>query len=153
MDIWTLPAQRLQFQAMKRGAFPWIFALMVLSSAILARAHHSLSGSYDMGRDITLEGAVTAFQFVNPHPFVTLAVESPRGAKQQWRGELDNRSELVDIGMTSGTFKPGDRVVIVGNPGHDNAQTIYIRRLDRPADGLKYEQIGTVPSIQFPNKR
>jgi hypothetical protein len=138
---------------MKRGASPWIFALMVLSSSIFARAHHSLSGSYDMGRDITLEGVVTAFQFVNPHPFLTFAVESPRGTKQQWRGELDNRFELVDIGITSGTFKPGDRVVITGNPGHDKAQAIYIRRLDRPADGLKYEQAGTVPSIQFPNKR
>jgi len=67
-----------------------------------------------MNREITIEGVVTTFQFVNPHPFVTVSMESPRGEKPQWRAELDNRSELVDIGMTSETFKPGDRVIIVG---------------------------------------
>ena len=138
---------------MNKGILPWIFTLMIMVSSIRVRAHHSLSGSYDMSREITLNGAVTAFQFVNPHPFVSFAVESQKGTKEQWRGELDNRSELVAAGMTEGTFKPGDRVVIVGNPGHDKAQTVYVRKLDRPADGLKYEQVGTTPSIQIPSKR
>ena len=89
---------------------------------------------------------------MNPHPFVTITVESQNGSRQQWRGELDNRSELVGIGMTNGTFKAGDRVAIVGNPGRDKAPAVYIRRLDRPSDGLKYEQIGTTPTIQLPNK-
>jgi Family of unknown function (DUF6152) len=138
---------------MKRGVLTWICALTISISSIHGRAHHSLSGSYEMNREITIEGLVTVFQFINPHPFVTVSVESPRGEKQQWRAELDNRSELVDIGMTSETFKPGDRVIIVGNPGHDKAQTIYVRRLNRPSDGLKYEQPDTTPSIQIPNKR
>lgn len=106
-----------------------------------------------MSREITVDGVVTVFQFINPHPFVTIAVESQKGTKQQWRGELDNRSELVGIGVTDETFKSGDRVVIMGNPGHDKAQTVYVRKLDRPADGLKYEQIGTTPSIEIPKKR
>jgi len=138
---------------MKRGALPWIFVLAIVSSPIWMRAHHSLSGSYDMSREITLEGVVAGYQFVNPHPFITIAVESQNRARQQWRGELDNRSELVAIGMTDRTFRSGDRIVIVGNPGHDNAQTVYVRRLDRPADGLKYEQIGTTPSIEMPKRQ
>ena len=106
-----------------------------------------------MSREITVEGVVTGFQFINPHPFVTIEAESQKGTKQQWRGELDNRSELVGIGMTDGTFRSGDRLVIVGNPGHDKTQTLYVRKLERPADGLKYEQIGTTPSIEIPKKR
>jgi len=137
---------------MKTGSLPWAFALLIslLSGSVLA--HHSLSGSYDMDREITLNGVISAFQFVNPHPFVTITVESQNGSRQQWRGELDNRSELVGIGMTNGTFKAGDRVAIVGNPGRDKAPAVYVRRLDRPSDGLKYEQIGTTPTIQLPNK-
>src|SRR5262245_41669820 len=138
---------------MNRGALPCILALTIVFVTIPVRAHHSLSGSYDTSREITVDGVVTAFQFINPHPFVTIAVESQKGTKQQWRAELDNRSELVGIGMTDGTFKCGDRVVIVGSPGRDNALTVYVRKLDRPADGLKYEQIGTTPSILIPNKR
>jgi hypothetical protein len=138
---------------MNRGAWPCILALTIAFISIPVRAHHSLSGSYDTSREITVDGVVTAFQFINPHPFVTIAVESQKGTKQQWRAELDNRSELVGIGMTEGIFKSGDRVVIVGSPGRDNALTVYVRKLDRPADGLKYEQIGTTPSILIPNKR
>ena len=138
---------------MKRGTLPWVIALAVALPSMPARSHHSLSGSYNMDREITLDGVVSAFQFVNPHPFITIAVETQTGTKQQWRGELDNRSELVGIGVTSGTFKAGDRVVIVGNPGHDKALAVYVRRLDRPVDGLRYEQVGTTPSIQIPNKR
>ena len=116
-------------------------------------AHHSLTGSYDTSREITIEGIVTQFQFVNPHPFVTISVESRNGEKQLWRLEMDNRSELIQIGMNSGTLKPADRVVVSGSPGRENAKTVYVRRLDRPADGLRYEQIGSTPSIQIPDAK
>ena len=115
-------------------------------------AHHSLSGVYDTSREITIEGLVAQFQFVNPHPFVTLSIKTASDATQQWRLEMDNRSELVEIGISSGTFKPGDRVIASGSPGRDQAQALYVRRLDRPADGLRYEQVGSTPRIQFPQK-
>ena len=108
---------------------------------------------YDTTKEITLEGVITQFQFVNPHPFVTVSVETRNDDKQQWRMELDNRSELTEIGVNSATLKPGDRVVVIGSPGRSQAQILYIRRLDRPADGLRYEQIGASPHIQFPAKR
>ena len=136
---------------MKREALQCVLALLIAGAVVTA--HHSLSGSYDMGRDMKIEGVVTQFQFVNPHPFVTITVEPRSGEKQQWRLEMDNRSELTDIGMNSGTLKPGDRVVVTGNPGQTQPQTLYVRRLDRPADGLRYEQIGASPSIQIPNQR
>jgi len=117
-----------------------------------AQAHHSISGMYDTSREITLEGVITQFQFINPHPFVTVSVET-RNDEQHWRMELDNRSELTEIGMNAATLKPGDRVVVIGSPGRSQGQILYIRRLDRPADGLRYEQIGASPHIQFPKKR
>lgn len=116
------------------------------------RAHHSLSGVYDTAKEISVEGVVTQFQFINPHPFVVISVETP-DQKQEWRLEMDNRSELTQIGMDSGTIRPGDRVVVVGSPGRSQAQILYIRRLDRPADGLRYEQIGSSPRIRVPAKR
>jgi Family of unknown function (DUF6152) len=136
MKRWVLPAVT--------GYFLWIAS---------AQAHHSISGMYDTSREITLEGVVTQFQFVNPHPFVTVSVETRNDEKQQWRMELDNRSELTEIGVNSATLKPGDRVVVIGSPGRSQPQILYIRRLDRPADGLRYEQIGASPHIQFPTKR
>ena len=136
---------------MKRGALQYFIVFAIAGASI--QAHHGLSGAYEMGRDMKIEGVVVQFQFINPHPFLTISVEPPGGGKQQWRLEMDNRSELVDIGMTSNTLRPGDRVVVTGNAGLAQPNTLYVRRLDRPADGLKYEQIGASPSIQMPNKK
>ena len=135
---------------MKRQVLQCLAGIGLCVAAMLG--HHSLSGVYDTSREITIEGLVSQFQFVNPHPFVTISIKTADEATQQWRLEMDNRSELIQIGMGSGTLKPGDRVIVTGSPGRSDAKTLYIRRLDRPADGLRYEQIGTTPRIQFPPK-
>ena len=116
---------------------------------IAALAHHSLSGIYDTGRQVTMEGVVTEFRFINPHPFVMIEIKT-FGEPEIWQFELDNRSELVQIGMTEKTLKQGDRLVVVGNPGRGQTRSVYVNRLDRPSDGLRYEQIGTTPRIRGP---
>src|SRR5512145_1601478 len=72
------------------------------SFALLAvgLAHHSISGVYDSRRRMTLEGVVTEFQFVNPHPFVVIESTNRDGQSEQWKLEMDNRHELADLGFT-----------------------------------------------------
>jgi hypothetical protein len=115
----------------------------------LVFAHHSLTGSYDTSASITVEGTVRDFQFVNPHPYlfveVTRADKTP--LKQRWKMEMDNRSELTGIGMSNSTLKSGDKVTVSGSPGRDDQPILYIRRLDRPADGFWYEQVGSDPKM------
>ena len=115
--------------------------------AMAAYAHHSIAGVYETNRQVTIEGIVTQFHFVNPHPFLTVDVKDGNGSPQQWRLEMDNLSELSEIGVTSGTLKPGDRVVVSGSPGRRESQSLYIRKLDRPVDGFRYEQVGSSPRI------
>ena len=110
-------------------------------------AHHSIAGVYDTSKQTTVEGVITQFQFINPHPFVLVDVKNGDGT-QPWRLEMDNRRELTQIGMTGETLKPGDRVTVTGSPGRSQSQTLYIRRLDRPSDGFCYEQIGGSPRIR-----
>lgn len=117
-----------------------------------ALAHHSISGVYDSGRQVTVEGRVVEFQFVNPHPVLVIAVDSGAGSTQTWRLEMDNRYELADIGVSGATFKPGDRVVASGSAARADARSLYLMKLDRPADGLRYEQIGTTPRISHPSR-
>ncbi|HEX4999155.1 MAG TPA: DUF6152 family protein [Terriglobia bacterium] len=122
-------------------------AVVVISSG-LAFAHHSLAGVYDQSREITREGVITRFEFVNPHPFITIAVGTSPKETRPFTLELDNLSELTEIGVTTATFKPGDRVIVSGNPGREDQERIYVLRLDRPADGLHYEQVGYTPRIE-----
>ena len=120
--------------------------LVTAAAAVLATfaagAHHAIGAVYDGQRQQRIEGVVAEFQFVNPHPFVIVTVD---GAS--WRLEMDNRFELAGIGMTSETLRPGDRVVVTGSLGKLEPRTLYIRQLDRPADGFRYEQIGSRPRV------
>src|ERR1043165_7421597 len=118
---------------------------------LLFLAHHSLSGLYDTGQQITIDGVIREFHFVNPHPYITIEIERS-GKKQQWKLEMDNRFELEQIGVAGNTFKAGDRVVVSGSPGRDQSPTLYARRLDRSSDGFWYEQVGTEPRIGSPKK-
>jgi uncharacterized protein DUF6152 len=111
-----------------------------------ALAHHSIGSVYDSARPVTVEGRVTEFQFVNPHPVLIIDVATD-GAPQPWRLEMDNRFELSEIGMSAETFKSGDRVVVSGSMSRSEPTSLYIRRLDRPADGFSYEQVGSRPRI------
>src|SRR4051812_37495642 len=111
----------------------------LLIASVPAVAHHSLS-DYDTSRTTTVDGTISQYQFVNPHPFVVLDVKDSSGAVQQWRLEMDNRSELSSIGVTKDTFKTGQRIVVNGSPGRSQPRILYIQKLERPADGFGWEQ-------------
>jgi len=132
----------------------WIGWACVMGLATVAlpigsvRAHHSIAGVYDSSKPVSIEGVVTQFQFINPHPFVTVSVKGAGGKSAEWRLEMDNRFELEAIGMTSHTLLRGDTITARGSRGSDNANSLYIQRLDRPADGFWYEQVGMTPRMR-----
>lgn len=130
---------------MTRGLRPAL--ALALACCAAAEAHHSIAGMYDQGRRVTLDGTIAQFQFVNPHPFVMVDVRDASGAAQSWKAELDNRWELLDVGVTATTFKAGDRIIVSGSPGRDRTPLMYVWRLERPTDGFLYEQIGTSPRV------
>ena len=120
----------------------------LLTLVIAVAMHHSIAGVYDSSRQVSIEGVVAEFHFVNPHPFLIVEVNNER-----WKLEMDNLSELVEVGMTKETLKSGDRVVVSGSPARSKPlQGLYIRRLDRPSDGFRYEQVGTSPRVRFPSR-
>jgi hypothetical protein len=122
-------------------------ALALTMAAAPVLAHHAISAIYDSGKRVSIEGAVREFQFVNPHPFLIVEV-TDAGKTLEWRLEMDNRFELIDEGMSADTLKRGDRVVASGSLSRTNPQALYLMRLDRPADGFRYEQIGASPRVR-----
>jgi hypothetical protein len=65
---------------------------------------------------------------------------------------MDNRFELAEIGITGATFRAGDRVHVTGSPGRKEARILYLWKLERARDGLRYEQIGYTPYIHWSGK-
>ena len=133
---------------MKRWALLVAAAIAVGGTA--THAHHSISSLYDSSRQVTIEGIVTEFKLVNPHPFLFIDVKGRTGEAQRWQLEMDNRRELVSIGVTASTFKPGDFVVVTGSLARTSGNRLYLLRLDRRGDGFWYEQVGASPRIRTP---
>lgn len=122
---------------------------MIAAAGVAAvSAHHAISAVYDSRRPVTIDGLVAEFHLVNPHPYLIIDVVTDTGAREQWRGELDNRHELAGIGVTASTFNPGDRLVVKGSANRTQPLSLYVLRLDRPADGFWYEQVGQSPRIR-----
>lgn len=128
----------------------WYCSLaLALAGSASVHAHHSIAGVYDSARPVTIEGRVREFLFVNPHPVLIVEAPAEDAAPSAWRLEMDNRFELAAIGITEDTFRPGDRIVATGSRGRTEPTNLYLRRLDRPADGLRYEQVGSRPRVDL----
>ena len=108
---------------MKRGIASIVVAVAFAGQAV--QAHHSIAGVYDTSRQVTVEGVVTTFHFVNPHPFLTMEVIDA-ARKTRMAVEVDNRYELAAIGVTLDTWNPGDQVVVTGYPGRTQRRSLYV---------------------------
>ncbi len=122
--------------------------MTALSGIGATTAHHSLSGVYDTAANASFQGVIREFHFVNPHPYLMVEIR-PNGRSERWKMELDNRVELVAIGMTGTTFRSGDQITVSGNPGLAGAKTLYVRKLERSKDRFWYEQDETTPAMGF----
>jgi len=77
----------------------------------LASAHHSAIG-FDQEQVVVVEGAVTRFEWTNPH--VYLYVEDASGL--EWLIETDSTPILTRSGWTPDLFAPGEIVTIRAHP-------------------------------------
>ena len=59
--------------------------------------------------------------------------------RKPWTLEMDNRRELAELGFAENTLRPGDRIVVTGNLDRRRPHSLYVRKLDHPADGFSYE--------------
>ena len=85
-----------------------------------AAAHHSSSMHYLVNEEITVEGVVTEFLFVNPHIRILFDVTNADGTITNWMGEGEAASVMKRQEWDSETLKPGDHIKIVGNPSRDD---------------------------------
>ena len=117
-------------------------AVVIVVAGTATQAHHSIAGAYVDTREDTIDGVITEFRFINPHPFVTVTQSSDG---ESWRLEMDNRREFDAIGFAADDLNIGDRIVVDGILARREANRLYVMRLERPADGFGFEQIASRP--------
>jgi len=120
----------------KRRLLAGLLAGVVLSSAT-AYAHHSFAATCITDKEVKIEGDMIQFMFRNPHSFVHMNGPDEKGVMQRWAIEWAAAGQLT--GITRDTLKPGDHVVITGNPGRTEADhRLRMRSIFRPKDGFKW---------------
>lgn len=128
---------------MKRNVLLLLFATVAGSAlASASYAHHSFAATYFVDQTAKIDGTVKEFLWRNPHSFIKVEAPDEKGDMQLWSIEWGGGAQLSQAHVTRDTLKPGDRVIIVGNPGRDSAEhRIRIRTITRPSDGWKWEGV------------
>ena len=120
---------------MKRLALALIGAALASGGAVFA--HHSFAATYIVDKEIKIEGDMVQFMFRNPHSFVHVQAPDANGEMQRWAVEWAAAGQLT--GISRDTLKPGDHVIISGNPGRTaEDHRIRMRSILRPKDGFKW---------------
>ena len=107
----------------------WI-TLALMSASMPLSAHHSWP--VNQQRLVTVKGTVLDFQWGNPHPMITLEVQTANGNTEKWQvgGPALNRMEAN--GWTKTTVKTGDVITGIGYQYSDGQKIIKLERVILP---------------------
>jgi Family of unknown function (DUF6152) len=117
--------------------------LLVVAGALVAgtaaSAHHSYAATYDVGKEVKLQGKLVQFVYRNPHSFVHVQANDENGVSQRWAVEWAAGGQLANQGVTRESLKVGDEVVIVGRPSRVPGEyRALMVTLTRPSDGFTW---------------
>jgi uncharacterized protein DUF6152 len=81
-------------------------------------AHHSFAAEFDANQPVNLKGTVTKIEWMNPHTYFYMDVESDGGVIN-WGLEMGSPNGLMRQGWTRNTLKVGDVVTVEGSRAKD----------------------------------
>ena len=96
-------------------------------AAVPMMAHHSFAAQYDANKPITLKGAVTKVEWMNPHARFYIDVKDEAGKVTNWELELGSPNGLMRRGWSRNTLKIGDMVEVEGSLAKDGSKLANAR--------------------------
>jgi hypothetical protein len=114
---------------MRNALLAVLFAgVCLVWSSETAFAHHGGS-AYDTAHPMTLTGTVKDFQFIQPHPLITLDVKDDQGNVAEWSVEMTAPNHLVHYGWNGHKLKPGDQITVTGLPARNGLKVLNLRKI------------------------
>lgn len=102
-----------------RAVFAVVLGALVVSAPALA--HHSFAAEFDADQPIELTGTVTKVDWMNPHTFFYIDVETEDGQYELWALELGSPNGLARRGWSRDSLKIGDTVTVTGARARDGS--------------------------------
>ena len=119
---------------------PVVAMLLAGLLAAGAHGHHGIS-NWDLNKDITLSGRLTAVELVNPHAWLHLEVRAADGSVAPWKCEMRSANALRRSGWTREMFRIGSTITVTGSPERRKAGQCYLGTI-RFADGSSMDRYG-----------
>lgn len=105
-----------------------MIAAGLCAAPIPAFAHHG-TAEYDNSKTISLQGTVTALQYLNPHALILFTVKDDKGQTTEWTAELQSPNLLSRRGWSRSTLKPGDQIIVTGRPVKNGAKAMAAQKV------------------------
>ena len=106
---WSQSAMR------SRHIIGFAVAVCLLIGSVPLFAHHG-GAAFDVGKRISKKGTVTEWFWANPHCFLSFDVKEDNGQVVRWIVETQAPPNIVPIGFSKQSFKPGDEVTVTLEP-------------------------------------
>jgi DNA/RNA endonuclease YhcR with UshA esterase domain len=100
-------------------------------------AHHSFEAEYDRSKPVTVTGTVTKMEWMNPHIYFFIDIESEGGDLENWAVEGGAPNGLYRRGWRKDSLKAGDQVQVDGWLAKDGSNSMNSGTVLRQADGLR----------------
>jgi hypothetical protein len=131
----TSPGPSVTFPP-KSGWAPTLIVLLTMSGT--AFAHHGF-GSFDLTKDIEFTGTVARVEFINPHAYLHVDVQTKEGESATYHCEMRGATVLRRSGWSPDLFPAGTRVTVQGAPDRLNRWRCYVNTIVLP-DGTRLDR-------------
>jgi len=121
--------------------YKFLTLMIALASVLGVRsyAHHSFAATYLEDKTVKIEGTIVQFLYRNPHSFVHVEAPDEKGEMQKWAIEWAAAGQLGIAGVDREALKPGDHVIITGNPGRNpEDHRLRMVNITRTSDGWRW---------------
>ncbi len=120
----------------------FLFAAAAIATGS-AYAHHSYGATYDVKKEVKLEGKLLQFVYRNPHAYVHMQAKDANGVEQRWAVEWAGTAQLSSAGVNKESLKVGDEIVVTARPSRVPGEfRVLMVNLRRPLDGFSWGSRG-----------